>query len=113
MTAVEPCLSLRDSLRTWRSHTSNDWVTGTLQQRSSLNDVCENMSRDEPWRQDGITTRAGERLSGNSGMLGTKNLPAIHCAAHVLDHVLQIGYCTALLADQLIQIVFTRGPSTV
>ncbi|RPH75279.1 hypothetical protein EHM76_02015 [bacterium] len=78
-----------------------------------MNDVCENKSTDEPWRRNGITTRAGERLSGDSGMLGTRNLPTIHVAAHVLDHVLQVGFCTAPLADQLIQIVSTRGPSTV
>ncbi len=71
------------------------------------------MNTEKSWRQDGITTRPNERLSDDSGMRGTKNLPAIHCAAHVLDHVLQIGFCTALLADQLIQIISTRGPSTV
>jgi len=41
-----------------------------------------------------------------------ENIPTIHVAAHVLDHVLQVGFCTAPLADQLIQIVSTRGPST-
>jgi hypothetical protein len=70
------------------------------------------MSTVEPWRQDGITTRAGERLSGDSGMRDMKNLPTIHVAAHALDHVIQLRFCTAPLADQLIQIVSTRGPST-
>ena len=70
------------------------------------------MNTEESWRQDGITTRPGERLSDDSGMRGTKNLPTIHVASHVLDYVLQVDFCTAPLADQLIQIVSTRGPST-
>ena len=107
MTAGEQCLSLRDSLRTWRSQRGDDWVTGTLQRRSSLNDVCENMSTEEPWRQDGITTRAGERLLGDSGMRRTKTLPTIHFATHVLDHVLQVGFRLHTIADQLIKVIRT------
>ena len=87
---------------------SDDWVTGTLQRRSSLNDVYENMNTKEPWRQDGISPRAGERLSGDSGMRGTKNLPTIHFPAHVLDHVLEVGFGFRTIADQLIEIVWTN-----
>ena len=107
MTAVEQCLSLRDTLRTWGRSASDDWDTGTLQRRSSLHDVCEHMRTEEPWRQDGITTRAGERLSGDSGMRRTKTLPTIHFATHVLDHVLQVGFRFRTIAAQLIEIVRT------
>jgi hypothetical protein len=41
-----------------------------------------------------------------------ENLPTIHFPAHVLDHVLQVGFRFRTIADQLIQIVSTRGPST-
>ncbi len=55
-----------------------------------------------------LTTRAGERLSGDSRMRSTKNLPTIHFPAHVLDHVLQVGLRFRTIADQLIEIVWTN-----
>ncbi len=65
------------------------------------------MSTEESRRQDGITTRAGEGLSGDSGMRGTKNLPTIHVASHVLDYVLQVGFRFRTIADQLIEVIRT------
>jgi hypothetical protein len=49
-----------------------------------------------------------EHLSGDSGMRSTKNLPMIHFPAHVLDHILRVGFRLLTIADQLIEIVRTN-----
>jgi hypothetical protein len=49
-----------------------------------------------------------ERLSRDSGIPSTKNLPMIHFHAHVLDHILRVGFRLRTIADQLIEIVRTN-----
>jgi hypothetical protein len=49
-----------------------------------------------------------ERLSGDSGMRSTKNLPTIHFSARVLDHMLRVEFRLRTIADQMIKIVWTN-----
>jgi hypothetical protein len=99
MTAVEQCLSLRRLVANVedaaRATTGSPAHYSVVQARTTY----------EPHEYRG-TMEAGrdhdasrERLYGDSGMRGTKNLPTIHFSAHVLDHVLQVSLRFRTIAD--------------